>query len=121
VPIGKVSSIAARHYVPTYFVGDFLVRFVCDVVEKHYDGRTPIKEINYTPIRKKFLKRDPSYKEIRHAMMEQLPKMGAKKVNNLLESFDNSIIKIGQAPIEELMKVDGIGKKLALEIKEVIK
>jgi len=49
VPIGKVSSIAARHYVPTYFVGDFLVRFVCDVVEKHYDGRTPIKEINYTP------------------------------------------------------------------------
>ena len=118
--IGKLSSILARHNVTTIFVGDLLVKFTCDVIEKHYDGKTPIKEISYTPIRKKFLKREPSVQEIRHAMMEQIPNIGAAKVNNLLESFDGSVIKIGQASIEDLVKVKGVGNKIASKVKEVL-
>lgn len=119
--IGKLSSILARHNVTTIFVGDFLVRFVCDIIEKHYDGKTPIKEIQYTPIRKKFLKRNPTVKEIKHAMFEQLPGFGAMKVNKLLEHFDDSFYNITNASTEEIMKVSGIGKILAEKIKEVLK
>ena len=118
--IGKLTSILARHHVTIMFVGDMLVRFTCDTIEKHYDGKTHIKDIEYTPIRKSFLKREPSIIEIRHAMIEQIPRLGAKKTNKILEYFDNSIHDITNASIDEIMKVDTIGEKLAKKVKEVL-
>ena len=119
--VGELKSILARHHVTVMFVGDMLVDFTCGLIERHYDGRTKIKEIEYTPIRKSFLKRDPSEEEVRHAMMEQIPKLGALKTNKVLEHFDGSIHKICEASIEELMEVPTIGEKIATNIKKVLK
>ena len=114
--IGQLTSVLARHHVTTVFVGDMLVKFTCDVVEKHYDGRTKIKEIEYTPIR-----RTATSKEVKHAMLERIPKLGSIKVNHLLERFDNSLGNISNASIEDLMTTPGIGDILAKQIKEVLK
>ena len=118
--IGKISSILARQHVTVIFVGDYLVRFTCDVIEKHLDGKTKIKDIEYTPVRKKFLKRDPTIQEIRRAMFEQIPKLGSKKVNKLLEHFNGSFNDIALASPEQIAEVDGFGKKLADRIVEVL-
>jgi len=119
--LGELKSILARHHITVMFVGDMLVSFACGLIERHYDGRTKIKEIEYTPIRKSFLKRNPSTQEIQHAMIEQIPNLGALKTNKLLEHFDNSIYKICNASIEELMEVPTIGEKIATNIKKVLK
>ena len=49
-----------------------------------------------------------------------LAKLGMKKGNLLLDRFDDSIMKIANASIEELKRTDGIGDKLAKSIKETL-
>jgi len=116
--IGKLTSILARNHVSVVFVGGLLVRFVIDVIEKHYDGRNPIKE--YSAIRKGYQKRKPSTKEIKLDIISRIPGLGMGKGNILLEHFDSSFFKISNASVEELMEVERIGEVLAKRIKEVM-
>jgi len=117
--IGKITSVLARNHVSVVFVGDFLVRFVIDVIEKHYDGRNKVKE--YNPIR---IGRKPkvsaSVTEIKLDIVSRIPRLGAKKANKLLEKFNYSLGSIVKASIEEIKEVDGIGEKLAKDIKKVL-
>jgi len=117
VVVGELTSILARHNVTVMFVGDLYVPFACRVIEKFHDGKTAIKRSAYTPIRRK-----PSTKEVKRAMFEHnFPGLGPRKVDLLLTHFDNSVKKIVDASVEELMEVKGIGKVLAQEIHEVLK
>ena len=113
---GELAAILARHKVTVCFVGGHYIPLVVRLVEKFYDLHNPTKNINYVPIRRK-----ATTGEIRLDLISRLPKVGAKKGNKLLEKFDNSIQKISNASIEELMEVDGIGEKMAKQIKEILK
>jgi ERCC4-type nuclease len=118
VTIGALCSVLARHKVPIIFVGDFLVPITIGVVERFYDGKTPVKLTSYTPIRRK-----PTSKEIKHAMMEKIPNFGARKVNTLLEKYDIILVnkETKQQPTpEELMEIKGVGNKLAKQLKELL-
>lgn len=116
VLIGQLTSVLARHHMPVIFVGDMLVRYVCDVIEKHYDGKTPVKNIEYTPLR-----RQATTKEIKVDIISRIPGIGPKKGLKLIETFDNSIGNISKASNEELIQIPGIGEVLANHIKEVLK
>jgi len=114
--MSKIASVLARKGVSICFVGQLYVPMVVKTIERFYDGKTPIKNIHYTPVRRK-----ATAKEVKLDIISRIPKIGARKGLQLLETFDNSIGKISKAEIEELIKVPGIGKKLANEIKEVLK
>jgi len=116
--IGKMTSILSRNHVSVVFVGDLLVRFVIDTIEKHYDGRNPTKE--YSVIRKGYQKRKPSVIEIKLDIISRIPGLGMGKGNLLLEHFDNKFSKISNASVEEVMEVPRIGEVLAKRIKEVM-
>ena len=115
VIVGSLASILARHKVTVCFVSDLYVSFTCKVIERFYDGKTPVKNVNYTPVRRK-----PTSKEVKVDIVSRIPRVGATKGNKLLEHFDNSIGKIAKANIEDLMEIKGIGKQLAANIKEVL-
>lgn len=116
VVVGSIASVLARHRVSVVFVGDLYISMTCKLIEKFYDSKTPVKNINYTPIR-----RGATVKEVKLDIVSRIPKVGAVKGNKLLEKFDNSIYKIANATTDELMEVKGIGKLLAKQIKEVLK
>jgi len=121
--IGEISSILARHKVTICFVGQFYIPIVCRVVDKFYDLNNPTKQ--YNPIRMGTTRRrNASVGEVKLDIISRLPKVGAKKGNKLLEKFHLAIInnETGlEASIEELMEVNGIGKKMAENIKEILK
>ena len=120
VLIGKISSILTRHNVTVCFVGQFYIPIVCRMVDKFYDLNNPTKR--YSPIRMgTTTRRNATVKEVKLDIISRLPKVGAKKGNKLLEKFDNSIQKISNATVDELMEVDGIGEKMAKSIKEILK
>lgn len=116
VVIGELTSIMARHQVTIMFVGDLYIPFCIRTIEKFYDGKNETKHISYTPIR-----RGVTIKETKLDIISRLPKIGPKKGYRLLEHFDNSIGNISKASVEELEQIPGIGRKLAEEIKEVLK
>jgi len=117
---GELASLLVRHNITIIFTGDLFIPFVCKVISKHYDGKNKTKQIEYTPIRGKAKKRDPTSKEIKLDIISRIPRLGMKKGNLLLERFDDSIIKIANASVKELQLTDGIGKKLAESIKETL-
>ena len=118
--IGKLASILARQKVTIMFVGDLLVPFTCKVVERFYDGQTPIKDAHYNPIRRK-----PTSKEIKHAMIENcVPNIGPLKTNKLLERYEIILVDKTTRQVvtpEDLMEIKGIGKKLSDQIMELFK
>ena len=120
--IGEFTSILARHHVSVMFVGNYktntlFVPFVIRMIEKHYDGKNKAKD--YSPIRKP-RKRKITTKEIKLDTITRTTKIGKKKGFLLMEYFDWNINKIANASISDLMNVDGIGKKLANDIHEVL-
>ena len=118
--IGKLSSVLVRHKVTVCFVGQFYIPIVIRMCDKHYDLNNPIKR--YSPIRVGTTRRrNATPTEVKLDIVSRLPKVGAKKGNKLLEKFGNSIQNISNATVNELMEVDGIGKKLAKDIKEILK
>ncbi|MBD3192165.1 MAG: excinuclease ABC subunit UvrC [Candidatus Heimdallarchaeota archaeon] len=54
-------------------------------------------------------------KEIKKLSLEEIPGIGKRKVEELVRHF-GSIKRIKEAPIEELMKIEGISRKLAKRI-----
>lgn len=124
VIVGSIVSVLVRHKVTVCFVGDLYISFVCKLCEKFYDGKNKAKEVSYSPIRqkrRKLSKRKATTMEIKHDVVSRIPGVGPNKGNRLLEHFDNSIGKIVEADIEEIMKIKGIGKVLGNEIKEILK
>jgi len=123
--MGKVASVMARKDITPCFVGDFYVHMVCKTISCFYDGRTPIKEISYTPLRHRGMKtkkkRKPTVKEVQLDALSRIPNLGAKIALHLLEQFDFSIQKIAKADMKELQKTPGVGKKMATYIQEVFK
>jgi len=115
---GELASLLCRHNISIVFTGDLFIPFVCKVVSKHYDSKNPIK--NYSPIRGKAKKRNPTAKEIKLDIISRIPRLGMKRGNILLDQFDDSILNIAHASVEELKRVDGIGPKLAKTIKETL-
>lgn len=117
VVIGSLTSILARHKVSVMFVGGMFVPFTVRMMEKFYDGKTQPKETDYIPIRRK-----ASSSEIKRAMFENVfPGLGKAKVNALFVHFNGSFKDIINADVEELMKVKGIGRKIAENMVEVFK
>ena len=120
---GELASILVRHEITSYFTGDFFIPFVCKVISKFYDGKNKTKEINYTPIRSKAKKRDPTPEEIRIDIYSRIPKLGRKRANTLREA---SYIKLfsretnNEMTVEEIQNLDGFGKKIAKTIKETL-
>ena len=118
---GELASILARHNITIMFTGDFFIPFVCKVVSKHYDSKNPVK--NYSPIRKKVKKRDPTPEEIRIDIYSRIPKLGSKRANTLREA---SYIKLfskktnEEMTIDEIKNLNGFGKKIAETIKETL-
>jgi ERCC4-type nuclease len=125
VILGKFASIISRQKVTVMFVSDFLVPFTIKVVERFYDDKTPVKISNYSPIRNKHQKRKPSVDEIKRHMVGDIPRVGHGRSQKLLEMYDNSLRKLGDAPLEELSNLkigkNRMGEKLAERIKEILK
>ena len=120
VLIGKLASILARHKVTVCFVGQFYIPLVIRTCDKFYDLNNPTKQ--YSPIRTgQTRRRNATAKEVKLDIVSRLPKVGMLKGNRLLEKFDNSIQKISEATIEELMEIKGIGEGIAKQIKEILK
>lgn len=118
--VGEFCSIMARHHVTVMFVGGYFVPFTIRTIEKFYDGKNKVKK--YSPIRKSKVKKTKATpQEIKLDIVSRFPSIGARKATNLLEHFDYSIGKIARASSEEIKKVNGIGKKLAEEIRETLR
>lgn len=112
--VGIIASIMARHKVTVCFVGDFYVPIVCKTISKIYDGKSIMRDQNYTPIRRGY-----TLKELKLDTIARMPGVGTKKGRQLLDYFDWSIPKIVSADVEEFKKVAGIGKKISQQIKDV--
>jgi len=121
--VGEFTSIMARHQVTVMFVGDLYVPFTIRVIEKFHDGQNQVKKISYTSIRNRhhLHKRDPTPQEVKLDIISRIPKIGAKKGAELLEIFNYSIGSIANASTNDIIKVRGIGKKLARNIKEILR
>jgi ERCC4-type nuclease len=103
--------IARNHITTVLFCGDYLAETVCDIIDKH------------SPIRKghrKAQKRIVTTNEVKLDIISRLPTIGSERAEKLLESFNWSIQAIANADIDELTKVEGIGKKIANKMKEVL-
>jgi len=112
---GVTTSSIARNRVPLYYVGNFYNSFVLEMINKFYDGRIEQYEKEYTPIRRAVTKNE----ELLNIIIG-IDGIGATEGNKLLQTFGNSISKIANASIEELMKVERIGKTKAEHIKEIL-
>jgi ERCC4-type nuclease len=110
----KLGSVLARTETTIMFVGDMFIPFACKVIECHYDGKTLLKEMSYTPIR-----RAPRTDEIQLDMLNRIPNLGPIKAKKLLEKY-HSISAIAQVDIEELKQMKGIGNTLASRIKHIL-
>jgi len=114
VIVGSITSILARHKVTVCFVGGLYISMTCKTIEKFYDLKNKVKEVEYTPIR-----RGATAEEVKLDIISRIPKVGMKKGRALLDHFGDSIGNISDATEEEIKDVAGFGKKLAREIKEI--
>jgi len=120
---GELASILCRHNVTVIFTGDLFIPFVCKVISKHYDGKNKTKDIDYSPIRGKAKRKEPTPEEVQIDLYSRIPKLGKKRANTLREA---SYLKIfskkteQEMTVEEIKALDGFGKKIAESIKEVL-
>jgi len=113
---GIATSSFAHNGVPIQFVGPFFTHFILETVNKFYDGQRELYESYlYIPKRHSVTKDD-----FAKYFVKGLPSVGATVIPNLLQHFDNSVSKLVNASIEELMKVEGITENKAKKIKEVL-
>ena len=112
---GVTTSSVARNRVPIYYVGSFYNSFVLEMINKFYDGRFEQYETEYTPIR-----RGSTKKEEKLNIMIGINNIGRTEGEKLLQTFGDSISNIVNASIEDLTKVERIGKKKAEHIKEIL-
>jgi len=124
--IGAFTSLMARSRVTIMFTGNygsvkeplephpFFVPFTVRTIEKFYDGKNKTKQ--YSPIRRR-----ATVGETKIDLIGRIPNLGKKRAVALLDYFDNSINKISNSSIEEIEKVNGIGRKIAERIYETLR
>jgi ERCC4-type nuclease len=109
--LGYIASLCAVGYPPLFIPDKHdaaeLIKRLVDKIEDD-DPRV------YVP-RPKGAK--PS--DYRNAMIESLPKIGVKTRRRLVESFPN-LASLANASVEEIMAIDGIGKKTAEKIHRIL-
>ena len=114
VILGAIASTFAHSRVPMCFVGAFYTPIVLRLIEKFYDGKE-YTDKDYVPIRRAATKNEEKMN-----IIIGIPNIGFTEGEKLLQHFDYKISNIVNASIEELMKVENIGKKKAQRIKEVL-
>ena len=62
--------------------------------------------------------KSPQPQEYRNAIIEALPKIGRKTRRLLVEAYP-SLVRLSQATVDELVKIEGVGKKTAERIFEI--
>jgi len=113
---GVVTSAFAHNGVHIQFVNGFYVPFILELVNKVYDGkRERYETFGYTAVR-----RSVSKKDFLRYFVYGLPTIKGTLGSRLIEHFP-SVESIVNANVEELMQVEGIGKKVAKNIKDVFK
>ena len=111
---GAIDSAFAHCRVPVTFVGPFYIPRVFGIIEKFYDGKEMTSE-TYNPIRRACTREEEQLN-----ILIGINGIGFVEGKKLLQTFNNSIASIISAPIEELMKVERIGRTKAKHIKEVL-
>jgi ERCC4-type nuclease len=123
--IGELASIVAREKVMYLFVGDLLVPITVKIIDRFYDGKTPVKVSNYLSMRNKLTKAKPSNDEVKRHIVGDIPRVGHGKAQQLLQRYNNSLRQLGDAPLDELANLQigqkKLGEKLAIAIKEILK
>jgi len=112
---GVTSSSISHNRVPIYYVGSFYNSFVLELIEKFYDGKSEQYEKEYTPIRRASTKEEKKLN-----IIIGITNIGRIEGLKLLKHFNYSIKAIADAPIEELMQIERIGKTKAEHIKEIL-
>jgi len=109
--LGYIASLCAVGYPPLFIPDKHdaaeLIKRLVDKIEDD-DPRV------YVP-RPKGAK--PS--DYRNAMIESLPKIGVKTRRRIVEAFPN-LASLANASVEEIMAIDGIGKKTAEKIHRIL-
>jgi len=112
---GVTTSSVSHNRVPLYYVGNFYNSFVLEMINKFYDGKSKQYEKEYTPVRRAVTKDE----ELLNIIIG-IDGIGMTEGSKLLQTFGNSISKIANASIEDLMKVERIGKTKAEHIKGIL-
>ena len=94
-------------YLAKKLEGEGIIRTESNVIRKYnYATKT-----NYN---------DPRVKaNVRLSLIAMIPKIGRNKAEKILDYFDWNMNKLVNAPIQEFLKMDGIGKTLAQRIYSV--
>ncbi len=108
--IGYIASLSAVGYPPLFIDDRFDAALLIDRIVEKIEDDTPRV---FVPRPKKA---DPA--EYRNALIESLPGVGLKTRRALVKRF-GSIASLSNASIDELMEIDGIGKKTAERIHSV--
>lgn len=111
---GAITFLSTAWYIPVIFskdingTADFLIM-------------TGIQDVEYQPLYIKRLGRKPKrIRRLKLHILQGLPQIGPKIANRMLERF-GSIEKIITADENELAVVEGIGKKMAMEIRKIVR
>jgi len=89
------------------------IDFLNSSIQKIYSTKKTSRPI------KKFRKATNNLDEIRENILVQIPGLGLEKARDLLSEF-GSIREISQKSIKQLQYVDGIGKKIAKSIHDIL-
>lgn len=112
--IGLIASCNVKSNVPVVFCGKYFAPTLIKFVEKAYEGKEKRFQKEYIPTRRRTTK-----KEFKIHMVASVPGVDLELAKRLLNHFDNSVPRIMEASVEELMEVEGIGQKKSEKIKEV--
>ena len=109
--LGMQVSIAVRTPIKILHVSDDseFVYVVKKIIEKQFDGKEFARKII-----KPTTAEDPKV-----AILCQIPGIGSKTAKEILKKYD-SILSISTSTVDELTEIDGIGKKMAGKILDVL-
>ncbi len=113
---GAIVSVMLDFYVPVIFTKspEETAEWLYKLAKKEQiKGKKPLIRPDKTPL-------SYNIKRIQEFILAGFPDIDSKRAQDLLNYF-GSLEEIFNAPIEALMNVKGIGKKIAKQIKEILK
>lgn len=115
---GAVASILSRSHVPIIFVGAYFAPVLFKLIDKAYDGKSLKYSKEYSPIRRKPTHKESSF----HVVQSAFRGLGVSDVlaQRLLDQF-GSALSVFNATEKELTKVEGIGKKKAHTLYNILR
>ncbi len=117
VPAGgwKPSLVFLRSENDLIYLIDYVARLLENNRLYREEPPTTIRTL-YAPQKSMSLKDPRLVRVVRSRMLSSIPTIGRKTANQVLNHFDNSFEKLFHATLDELEKVNGIGKKRAMLI-----